>query len=100
MRVDLLDCTGITIAARFLSGHSLKHKRQFQKQRYDPIGRDVLAHSLGGVCARIDFTALSIDNMDIADHGVPRIEGAVVRSKRPSQSNRRFHSSSFAQSAH
>ena len=69
MKMDLFDYTGITIAARFLSGNSLKHERQFQKHRYDPIGRDVLTYNLGGVCPRKDFTVLSIDNMDIADHG-------------------------------
>lgn len=65
-KMDLLDCTGITIAAGFLSRHSLKHERQFQKQCYAPIGRDVLAHHLGGICTREDSAALMIDHMDIA----------------------------------
>jgi hypothetical protein len=89
MRVGLLDCTRISIAAGFLSGHSLKQERQLHKQCYAPISRDVLAHNLGGVRTRKDSAALMIDNMDIADRwrAKHRRGGGSIEAPKPIQTS-------------
>jgi hypothetical protein len=87
--MGLLDCTHISIAAGFLSGHSLKYERQLHKQCHDPIGRDVLAHNLGGVRTRKDSAALMIDNMDVADRwrAENRRGGGSIEAPKPIQTS-------------
>ncbi|MBH0187105.1 MAG: hypothetical protein HP477_17265 [Nitrospira sp.] len=87
--MGLLDCTQISITAGFLSSHSLKHERQLHKQCYDPIGRDVLTHNLGGVRTRKNSAALMIDNMDITDrwHAKSRRGGGSIEAPKPIQTS-------------